>query len=101
MRALLAVMQTNRPSPQDINTLMIATRDLNRNVPKGGTGFRGIGNLGNFGGFGINDLESMGLPASGDMVANVNGVPHIRTSFGKHMRCPTVSFACLQTFSIL
>ena len=82
MRALLAVMETNRPSPQDINTLMIATRDLNKKVPKG-TGLGGFGNFGNFGGFGIDDLESMGLPESGDMVANVDGVPHIRTSFGK------------------
>ena len=82
MRALLNVMETNRPSPQDINTLMIATRDLNKKVPKG-NGLGGFGNFGNFGGFGIDDLESMGLPESGDMVANVDGVPHIRTSFGK------------------
>jgi len=81
MRALLSVMETNRPSPQDINTLMIATRDLNKKVPKG-NGLGGFGNFGNFGGFGIEDLESMGLPESGDMVANVEGVPHIRTSFG-------------------
>ena len=75
-------MDTNRPTPQDINTLMIATRELNRRVPDGGLG--GLGGLGgNFGGFNFNDLKSMGLPETGDMIANVNGVPHIRTKFGK------------------
>jgi len=81
MRALLKVMDTNRPTPQDINTLMVATRELNRRVPDGG--FGGLGGLGgNIGGFNFNDLKSMGLPETGDMIANVNGVPHIRTKFG-------------------
>ena len=72
-------------SPQDINTLLVATRELNRKVPKGGNGLGGLGNFGGLGGFGIKDLESMGLPESGDMIANVDGVPHIRTSFGKQI----------------
>ena len=85
MRALLKVMDTNRPTPQDINTLMVATRELNRRVPDGG--FGGLGGLGgNFGGFNFNDLKSMGLPETGDMIANLNGVPHIRTKFGKLLR---------------
>ena len=73
-------METDRPSGQDINTLLVATRELNRKVPKGQNLLGSIGNLGDFG---IEDLESMGLPESGDMITNIDGVPHIRTTFGK------------------
>merc|ERR1719260_79582 len=76
MKALLKVMESNRPSIQDINTLMVLTRDLSKKVPKGQN------LLGNFGNFGIDNLESMGLPEYGDIITNVNGVPHIRTTFG-------------------
>lgn len=76
MKALLKVMESNRPSIQDINTLMVLTRELNKKVPKGQN------LLGNFGNFGIDNLESMGLPEYGDIITNVNGVPHIRTEFG-------------------
>merc|ERR1711935_654206 len=37
MKALLKVMQTSQPSTQDLNTLMILTRELNKKVPKGET----------------------------------------------------------------
>ena len=82
MKALLKVMSTSRPAPQDINTLLVMTRALNQKVPKG----QNI--LGSFGGngdlsFGIDNLEGMGLPESGDLISNVNGVPHIKTTFGK------------------
>merc|ERR1712227_365054 len=76
MKALLKVMESNRPSIQDINTLMVLTRELNKKVPKGQN------LLGNFGNFGIDNLESMGLPEYGDIITNVNGIPHIRTTFG-------------------
>ena len=78
MKALLKVMESNRPSIQDINTLMVLTRELNKKVPKGQN------LLGNFGNFGIGNLESMGLPAYGDIITNVNGVPNIRTEFGNY-----------------
>ena len=78
MKALLKVMESNRPSIQDINTLMVLTRELNKKVPKGQN------LLGNFGNFGIDNLESMGLPAYGDIITSVNGVPHIRTEFGNY-----------------
>ena len=78
MKALLKVMESNRPSIQDINTLMVLTRDLSKKVPKGQN------LLGNFGNFGIDNLESMGLPEYGDIITNVIGVPHIRTTFGKY-----------------
>merc|ERR1712227_833554 len=76
MKALLKVMESNGPSVQDINTLMVLTRELNKKVPKGQN------LLGNFGNFGIDNLESMGLPEYGDIITNVNGSPHIRTEFG-------------------
>merc|ERR1711978_181082 len=77
MRALLRVMETDRPSPADVNTLLVETRELNRNVPKGQNILR------NFGNFGIDGLESMGLPDSGNIIENVDGVPHIKTTFGQ------------------
>ena len=83
MKALLKVMQTNKPSSEDLNTLMVLTRELNKKVPKGQNllgNFNGF-NFGDFGGFG--DLESMGLPETGDIVMDIDGVAHVRTSFGK------------------
>jgi len=86
MRALLKVMEAgDRPAAQDINTLLVATRELNKKIPKGGNALGGLGNFGGLeglGGFGIDDLESMGLPATGDMIVSVDGIPHIRTTFG-------------------
>jgi len=76
MKALLKVMNTNRPAPSDINTLMVLTRELNKKVPKGQN------LLGNFGNFGFNNLESMGLPETGDVIIDVDGIPHIRTQWG-------------------
>ena len=77
MRALLRVMETDRPSPADVNTLLVETRELNKNVPKGQNILR------NFGNFGIDGLESMGLPDRGNIIENIEGVPHIKTTFGK------------------
>jgi len=76
MRALLRVMESSRPSVQDVNNLMVLTRDLNRKVPKNQN------LLGNFNNFGIDNLESMGLPETGDIITTVNGVPSIQTTFG-------------------
>merc|ERR1711962_1624594 len=75
MRALLKVVSTNRPSSRDINDLLIKTRELNKKVPKGEN------LLGSFG-FENTWLEDMGLPKSGDLVKDVKGVPHIKTTFG-------------------
>jgi len=90
MRALLRVMESNIPAPEDINNLLIATRELNKKVPKGGNalaglgGFGGLAALGSIGQFGFDDetLQNIGLPETGDIVTRVDGVPHIRTSFG-------------------
>ena len=78
MKALLKIMESNRPSIQDINNLLVLTRELNKKVPKGQN------LLGNFGNFGIDNLESMGLPAYGDIITNANGATHIRTEFGNY-----------------
>jgi len=80
MRALLKVMSTNRPSPRDINDLLIKTRELNKKVPKGQNllGSFGFNNID----FGIDNLEDMGLPKSGDLVKDVKGVPNIITTVG-------------------
>jgi len=76
MKALLKVMETKYPAAQDINTLMILTRDLSKQVPKGQN------LLADFGNFGLGSMESMGLPESGDIIVNVDGTPHIRTQWG-------------------
>ena len=82
MKALLKVMSTKRPAAQDINNLLIVTRELNKKVPKGQN------LLGNFGSgdlnFGVDDLESMGLPETGDLIITVKGTPHIKTTFGEY-----------------
>ena len=80
-------METDKPFSQDINTLLVATRELNRKVPKHQNILGNIVNFGSFGNmanFGIDNLESMGLPETGDIITNVEGVPHIRTTFGNY-----------------
>jgi len=84
MKALLKVLSTKRPSPQDINTLLVLTRDLSSQVPKGRNLLGNFGNfgLGNFGDF--SSLESMGLPKTGNIITTVDGVPNIKTEFGTY-----------------
>jgi len=77
MKALLKVMKTNKAAPEDVNTLLVLSRDLQKYAPKGNNQFGGIGILDSFGG-----MEGMGLPETGDLIINVNGEPHIRTEFG-------------------
>ena len=84
MKALLKVMESSRTSPSDINTLMIATRELNKKVPKDQNLLGDFRDFGKFGNFGIDNLETMGIPATGDVIVDVDGVPHIRTEFGNY-----------------
>ena len=56
---------------------MILTRDLTNQIPKDQNILTSIG------GFGLDGLETIGLPESGDIVINVEGVPHIKTEFGE------------------
>merc|ERR1712241_1317861 len=80
MKALERVMATSNPSPSDINTLLVLTRDLAAQIPEGESlpSFLGAG----FGGFGLNGLESMGLAKTGDVIVQVDNVPYIVTQFG-------------------
>jgi len=78
MMALLKVMETSKPNPDDVNTLLILSRDLMKNTPKGQTNM-----LGAFGGgFGLDGIDGMGLSETGDPIVDVDGVPHINTQFG-------------------
>ena len=82
MKALLKVMETNRPAAEDINDLLILTRDLIRQVPDGQS-LPSIGFGAGFGGFGLEGVKDMGLPETGDVIININNQPHIITRFGR------------------
>ena len=75
MKALLKVMESSNPSPNDINTLMVLTRDLIRQIPEGSIQLPFN--------FGSNDIGNVGLPETGDIVVNIREVPHIVTQMGK------------------
>merc|ERR1712109_298857 len=67
MRALLKVMETSTPAPEDVNTLLVLTRELTNSIPS-------------FNGF---DIEGLGLLAEdGDVIVQHNDIPHIVTEFG-------------------
>jgi len=82
-------MESNRPTPSEVNTLMVLTRDLLSQVPDG----QALPNFKNFGldfdissisGLGL-DLESLkdaGLPETGDIIVDIDGKNYIKTSFG-------------------
>ena len=75
MRALLKVMETSTPAPEDVNTLLVLTRELTKNIPEGTNNvipsFNGI------------DVQNMGLPEDGDVIVQYKGIPHIVTQFGE------------------
>ena len=75
MRALLKVMESKRSSPNDINTLMVLTRDLLKQIPDDQLNFGPNSWLGK--------VRDMGLPESGDIIVNVNRIPHITTQWGE------------------
>ena len=76
-------METKTPAPEDVNTLLILTRDLLKKVPKG----QAIPTLGfgsAFGQFGLEGVENMGLPETGDIIVNIGNEAHIKTIFGRY-----------------
>jgi len=86
MKALLKVMETDKPAPEDINELMILTRKLIKKVPEG----EGLPSLKAYGfdvdqidGFGMDALKNIGLPETGDLVVKVGGQNYIRTEWGQ------------------
>jgi hypothetical protein len=56
---------------------MILTRDLTNQIPDNEN------LLTSFGGFGLDGLDMKVLPESGDIIIDVQGVPHIKTEFGE------------------
>jgi len=89
MKALLTVMESNRPTPSEVNTLMVLTRDLLSQVPEG----QALPNFKNFGldfdissltglGLDLGSLKDAGLPKTGDIIIDVDGQNYIKTDFG-------------------
>jgi len=74
LKVLLKVMETEKPSPNDVNTLMILTRDLLKQIPNDQFNFGSNSWLGK--------VRDLGLPESGDIIVDVNRIPHIRTQWG-------------------
>merc|ERR1712037_280543 len=74
MKALLNVMESSNPSPNDINTLMVLTRDLIGQIPEGSIQLPFN--------FGSNDIGNVDLPETGDIIVNIREVPHIVTKMG-------------------
>merc|ERR1711962_162522 len=83
MESVLRVMVSDKPSVNDVNTLMIQVRDLLKQVPEGY-----LPNLGQLGFEGLDDLDldtlkNVALKETGDIAITENGQDKIVTSFGK------------------
>ena len=83
MEVLIKVLNTSTPAPEDINTLLLLTRNLTRDadIPKDEFG-NAIPGFAGFNDLGIS-LDGGGLLEDGDIVVDVEGVPNINTQFGK------------------
>merc|ERR1711973_1035288 len=85
MEALLKAMETDEPSAEDMNTLMIEVRNLLKTVPEGETP-----DLEQFGldsdsipfGLDLDTLKNVALPETGDIVVNEDGQDKVVTGFG-------------------
>ena len=78
MKAFLRVMESAQPSTPEVNSLLVQIRDLNQKVPKEQNLMKDL-----FGKLGLDNLENIGLPASGDILVDVNGVRSVNTNWGK------------------
>ena len=74
MKALYKVMETSTPAPGDVNTLLVLTRDLTKDLPGGGSGLPVIAGF---------NIDNMGLLPEGDVIVDIEGVPYINTQFGE------------------
>ena len=84
MESVLRVMESNKPSVNDVNTLMVQVRDLLKKVPEGY-----LPNLRQFGfegldGLDLDVLKNVALKETGDIAITENGQDKIVTSFGKY-----------------
>ena len=72
MKALLKVVETDNPTPEDMNTLFVLARDLQKLVPKSSNQF----------GVEVN-FKELGLPETGNIIEIIDGEALIVTRFGK------------------
>ena len=87
MEALLKAMETDEPSAEDMNTLMIEVRNLLKAVPEGETP-----DLEQFGldsysipfGLDLDTLKNVALPETGDIVVSEDGQDMVITGFGRY-----------------
>ena len=87
MESVLRVMESDKPSVNDVNTLMVQVRDLLKKVPEGY-----LPNLRQFGfdtdsislGLDLENLRTVALKETGDIAITENGQDKIVTSFGKY-----------------
>merc|ERR1712142_20764 len=73
LKALVKVMETSTPAPQDVNDLLVLSRDLTKGLPKGESFIPSFNGL---------NIGEMGLKEDGDVIIDIGGVPHIMTQFG-------------------
>jgi len=84
MEALLKTLETDNPSAEDMNTLMIQVRNLLKTVPEGD-----MPDLSQYGfdadvamGMDLDTLKNVALPETGDIVVSENGQNVVNTGFG-------------------
>ena len=77
MKSLVKVMETRYPAPEDVNTLLVLSRDLAKGLLKVKGGELPI--PASFGDVNIADM----LLYEGDAIVNVDGLPHILTKYGE------------------
>jgi len=86
MKALLKVMESNSTAPEDVNDLLVLTRDLTKDLPEGANDVISLFNDLDF----VEDVEGMFLPdigdgvlpEDGDVIVQFKESPYILTQFG-------------------
>ena len=88
MKALLKVMESNTTAPEDVNNLLVLTRDLTKDLPEEATNlissFDGLEDSFKDGleGIVIPDIGDGVLPEDGDIIVQFKDSPYIVTQFG-------------------
>ena len=88
MKALLKVMESNTTAPEDVNNLLVLTRDLTKGLPEEATNlissFDGLEDSFKDGleGIVIPDIGDGVLPEDGDIIVQFKDSPYIVTQFG-------------------
>jgi len=76
MKSLVKVMETRYPAPEDVNTLLVLSRDLSKGLLKVKGRIPIPAAFGDVLGFADVLLDE------GDAIVNVNGLPHVLTKYG-------------------